>query len=108
MFGGKITKHHVMRGFNHAKNFLGHAYNQTKDFLGTIDSGVSNLKTIYGALAPVLESYGINPAIKGVMKALTNYDSVKNRVTEEHDRAMNHYNNVKNTLSNKKVNFDLA
>ena len=108
MFGGKITKHQVIHGFNRAKNFLGQAYNNTRDFLGTIDNGVNNLKTIYGALAPVLESYGVNPANKNLMKAISNYDQVKSKVTEEHDRALNHLNDVRNTLSHKKVNFDFA
>ena len=67
---GKITKQQVARHFNKAKDFLGNAYNQTRNFLGTVDAGVRTLKHVYGALAPVLESYGVSQANKHVMKAL--------------------------------------
>lgn len=105
---GKITKQSMAHHFNKAKNFLGHAYNQTKNFLGDVDSGVKTFKHIYGALAPVLESYGINANNKHVMKALTGYDTIKSHVMEGHDRVMNDVNNVKNTLAKKNVKFDFT
>jgi len=105
---GKITKQHVAHHFNQAKNFLGNAYHHTKNFLGDIDSGVKTFKTIYGALAPVLDSYGIQSNNKHVMKALTGYDTIKNHVVEGHDRVMNDINTVKNNLVKKNVKFDFA
>ena len=71
-----------------------------------MDNGVRTLKHIYGAVAPVLESYGVNPANKHVMKALNGYDSIRNNVMEHHDRVINDVNNVRNNLVKKKVNFD--
>jgi hypothetical protein len=56
---GKITKQQVAHHFNRAKDFLGNAYNQTRSFLGDVDAGVRTFKQIYGAVAPVLESYGV-------------------------------------------------
>ena len=105
---GKITRHHVQHHFNKAKEFIGNAYHHTKNFLGDIDSGVRTFKHVYGALAPVLESYGVNSGNRHVMKALTGYDNVRNQVMEGHDRVMNDYNNVKDTLAKTKVNFDFA
>ena len=105
---GKINKHQVAHHFNRAKEFLGNAYNRTKTFLGDLDNGVKTFKHVYGALAPVLESYGVNPANRHVMKALTNYDTIKGHVLENHDRVMNDINNVKTTLGHKKVNFNFA
>jgi hypothetical protein len=49
----------------------------TKNFLNNVDGGVKTFKTIYGALAPVLDSYGINGGNKHVMKASTGCDTVK-------------------------------
>ena len=72
---GKITKQQVAHHFNKAKDFLGDAYNQTLNFQGTVDAGVRTFKHVYIALAPVLESYGVSPGNKHVMKALTGYDT---------------------------------
>jgi len=105
---GKLTKHHVARGIHHAKNFLGQAYNTTRNMLGNVDQGVRTFKHIYGAVAPVLESYGINTGNKHVMKAISGYDTIRGHVMEGHDRAMNDLSNLKNTLASKKVRFDFA
>ena len=105
---GKITKHHVKHHFNKAKEFLGNAYHNTKDFLGDIDSGVRTFKQVYGVLAPVLESYGVNTN-KHVMKALTGYDNIRGHVMEGHDRVMNDVNTIqKNNLQKKNVDFDFT
>ena len=104
---GKISRRDVAHHFNRAKNFLGNAYHHTRSFLGDVDHGVRTFKQIYGAIAPVLESYGVNPANKHVMKALTGYDSIRNNVLENHDRVVNDVNNIKNNLVKKKVNLIL-
>ena len=41
---GEITKQQVAHHFNKAKDFLGNAYNQTRNFLGTVDAGVRTSK----------------------------------------------------------------
>ena len=105
---GKITKQQVSHHFNKAKDFLGNAYNQTRNFLGNLDHGVITFKQVYGAIAPVLESYGANPGNKTMMKALTGYDTIKGHVMEGHDRVMNDVNTIKNTLAKKNVKFDFS
>ena len=103
---GKMSRRDVAHHFNRAKNFLGNAYHQTRNFLGDVDHGVRTFKQIYGASAPVLESYGVNPANKHVMKALNGYDSIRNNVMEHHDRVVNDVNNIKNSLVKKKMNLN--
>ena len=106
---GKISHHQVAHHFSKAKQLLGSAYHQTKNFLGNVDHGIRTFKHIYGAVAPVLESYGVNPANKHVMKALTGYDNIRNSVMENHDKVLNDINTVKHELSNKKqINLDFA
>ena len=105
---GKITKQQVAHHFNKAKDFPGNAYNQTRNFLGTVDVGVRTFKHVYGALAPVLESYGVSPGNKHVMKALTGYDTKKGQVMEGHDRVTNDVNNVKGRSAQKNVRFDFT
>ena len=105
---GKITKQQVAHHFNRAKDFLGNAYNQTRSFLGDVDAGVRTFKQIYGAVAPVLESYGVKAGNKHVMKALTGYDTIRGHVMEGHDRVVNDVNNVKNHLAQKNMRFDFT
>ena len=92
---GKITKRDVYHHFSKAKECLGNAYNHTKNFLGDVDQGVRTFKEIYGAVAPVLESYGIKPDNKHVIKALSGYDNIRNSVMENHDRVINDIHKVK-------------
>ena len=40
---GRVTKQQVAHHFNKAKNFLGNAYNQTRNFQGHADAGGENL-----------------------------------------------------------------
>ena len=105
---GKITKQQVAHHFNKATDFLGNAYNQTRNFLGTVDAGVRTFKHVYGALAPVLESYGVSPRNKHVMKALTADDTIKVQVVDGHDRVMNDVNNVMGRLAQKNARFDFT
>ena len=105
---GKITKQQVAHHFNKAKVFLGNDYHQTRNFLGNVDAGVKTFKHVYGALAPVLESYGVSPGNKHATKALTRYDTIKGQVMEGHDRVMNDVDNVKRRLAQKNVRFDLT
>ena len=95
---GKITKHQVAHHFNKAKNCLGNAYNNTRRSLGDVDQGVRTFKQIYGALAPVLESYGVNTGSKHVVKALSCYENIRHTVMENHDQVVNDINSVKHKL----------
>ena len=83
---GKITKQQVAHHFNKAKDFLGNAYHQTRNFLGNVDAGVKTFERVYGALAPVLESYGVSPRNKHVMKAFTGYDTINWQVMGGNER----------------------
>ena len=105
---GKITKQQVSHHFNKAKIFFGHAYNHTKNFLGDVDQGVRTVKSIYGAVAPILESYGVNTNNKHIMKAVSGYDNIRHNVMENHDRVVNYINKVKNNLRQKNLNFEIA
>ena len=105
---GKIAKQQVHHHFNKANDFLGNAYNKTKSFLGTVDSGINNIKTIYIVVSPIMESYGVNPANKSVMKALTEYDTIKSHVMENHDRVFNDINRVRSDLGKKNIKFDFT
>ena len=103
---GKISRRDVAHHFNKAKNFLGNAYHHTRNCLGDVDHGVRTFKHIYGAIAPVLDSYGVNPANQHVMKAFNGYAIIRSNVMDQHDRVINDVNNVRNNLVKKNVNFD--
>jgi len=106
---GKITKQQGNHHFNRAKDFLGNAYNKTKNFLSDIDHGVKTFKSIYNVVAPVLDSYGLNASKNNhVMKALTGYDNIRNNIIEKHDRVINDAQKVKNNLAKKNINFNFS
>jgi hypothetical protein len=99
----------VSHHFNRAKDFLGKAYNQTKSFLGDVDSGVKTFKNIYGVVAPILDSYGLNASKNThVIKALSGYDDIRNNIIEKHDRVVNDVKKVKNNLVKKNINLDFS
>lgn len=95
---GKVTKRQVLHHFSRAKDFLGSAYNQSKNFLGDIDSGVRTFKHVYGTLAPVLESYGVTAPNKQVMKALSGYDNIRGQVMQGHDKVVSDIHTLKNKI----------
>ena len=114
---GKLNKHHVARGVNNAKNLIGQAYHGTRNMMGNVDSGVRAFKQFYGAVAPVLESYGVPTGNKQVMKALSGYDSIRGQVMDGHDRVMGDVSKLKKTLGgggggggggSKRVSFEFA
>ena len=49
---GKLTKKSLVNGFNKAKNFIGHAYNTTKNVLSNVDNGVKLFKHVYSVAHP--------------------------------------------------------
>ena len=53
-----------------------------KTCLGYVDHGIRTFKHIYGAVAPVLQSYGLKSGHNHVMKALTGYDNIRSNVME--------------------------
>ena len=54
----KLTRKHIVHGLGKAKNFIGSAYNHTKNFLGNVDHGDRVLKHVYGAIAPYWTNTG--------------------------------------------------
>ena len=64
----KLSKRNVLHGLSRAKNFIGNAYHSTKNFLGNVDNGVRLVKTVYGALSPMIAYYGGAGVTKNVMK----------------------------------------
>ena len=103
---GKISKREVYHHLNKAKYFIGKAYTNTKNFLGDVDQGVRTFKHIYGAVAPILDSYGIKSDNKHIIKAISGYDNIRNSVMENHDRVVNDLHKVKNSLRSRK--FDIS
>ena len=76
----KLTKRNVIHGLNRAKNFVCNAYHTTKNFLGNIDNAVRLLKAVYGALSPMVASYGGAGVTKNIMKTLSGYDNIQHQV----------------------------
>ena len=83
------------------KSHLHSGYYHTKNFLGKVDHAVNAGKQIYNAIEPVINHYvsGHSNAINNtVMKSLSGYESLRNKVMDHHADASYHYGNVKRAL----------
>jgi uncharacterized coiled-coil DUF342 family protein len=101
MFGQKFKKEHLMNAFNKAKNFVGDAYLKSKNILNNIDNGVKIGKQIYSQVSPYINKYLGNHSKSihdNLIKGISKYDDIKNKVLENHDDIINDYNNVKHKL----------
>ena len=105
---GKINKHSLVQGFHKAKQFIGHAYGKTKNFLNDVDYGVRLLKKVYGAVSPILDQYGDNGVNKHVMKAINGYDNIRHRILDSHDEISDHLHKIRCKLNKNKVKFNLV
>lgn len=95
MFGYKITKDSVMKHMKNMKSHLGTAYNNTKNILNGVDSGMRIAKKAYAVLAPVIDQYVGSNASKAIMKGITGYDSLRNKIMEGHDIGMGVHHKLK-------------
>ena len=95
----KLSHHGMKHAFSNVKNFIGNAYHKTKSFLGDVNSGYKMAKTIYGAVAPILDQVSAGKNInKHVMKAVNDFDSIRDKVMDTHSSVINNVNNVKGNL----------
>ena len=91
----------IRRSFHNFRNHLTHGYNQSKNILGQIDSGIGMAKRIYSVLAPTIEQLGGGIINKQAIKALGDYETIRNKVIDEHEGARRHFDNVVGGLQNK-------
>lgn len=97
----KLTKKHIVNSFNTAKNFIGSAYNHTKNVLGGVDHGVKMFKQAYSIAAPLIDHYSgkDNGLHANIMRGLNGYDNIKSQAMEHHDRIGEHINTSKKYCS---------
>lgn len=87
----KLYNHHV-------KNFLGRAYTTGKNILGHIDHTYRTARKIYSIAQPALEHFA--PETKKVLdknlsKAANDYEEVRHKVVDAHDRISKNLKNHK-------------
>ena len=87
---GKFDKNTFKHIFNKSKDFLGKAYNTTKNVLGDVNSGIKTFKNIYEHIAPIFleNKYTQKPAriLDGYYgKGLNAYEKVRDDVVKTHD-----------------------
>ena len=110
MLGVKLNRSSIGNAFSKAKNFIGSAYSTTKNVLGDIDSGMRTAKIIYSAFSPVLTSMlgeqykNVN---KNVIKSLSGYENLRNKIMETDEQAKNHYNQITSDLKKNKIDIGL-
>ena len=90
---GKFGSH-----FNHAKQWVGTAYHQTRKFVGDVDRGMKVAKRVYAVMEPVISQIAGNGVHSNVMKAISGYDNLKHKLTEGHNMAEVYHHKVKRAL----------
>ena len=100
---GKFNRHQLNTIYNNTKKHLGNVYHHTKNVLGHIDNGINVGRTIFSDIQPYLEEYGQSNINKHAMKALTQYDDIKKRVVDTHDKVETGLNEINNKLKRKNI-----
>ena len=120
-FGQKFVSY-LKTGFGNVKNFLGNAYTKTKDTLGSIDNMFSDVKKIYGTVAPAIQDLapaqaqgGLAQLDKIMMKGVQGYENIRNRIDDAESQmigkvgdVMSKVGSVQQKLKNQGYNFDFA
>ena len=120
-FGQKFGSY-LKTGFGNMKNFLGNAYTKTKDTLGSIDNMFSDVKKIYGTVAPAIQDLapaqaqgGLAQLDKMMMKGVQGYENIRNRIDDAESQmigkvgdVMSKVGGVQQKLKNQGYNFDFA
>ena len=120
-FGQKFGSY-LKTGFGNVKNFLGNAYTKTKDTLGSIDNMFSDVKKIYGTVAPAIQDLapeqakgGIDKINKFMMQGVQGYENIRNRIDDAESQmigkvgdVMSKVGGVQQKLKNQGYNFDFA
>ena len=110
MLGIKLNRNSIRDAINKSKNIVGKAYSTTKTFLGDIDSGIKTAKQIYSIVSPTLNSLlgtqykNLN---KNVIKGLSGYENLRNKIMETDEQINNHYNNISSNLKKNKIDIGL-
>ena len=100
---GRVTRESIRNVASKVRGHIQDTYACAKHWGKTIDSGVRMASKIYGAIQPALRDYA--PAAE---KAITNnvravkgeYDSIRDRVVGENERAGNAIASVKSKMPN--------
>jgi hypothetical protein len=98
---GKLTKQTLTNAFHNTKKHLGSAYHHTKHVLGAIDHGVRIAKTVYGAISPYIDELGGGGIHKHAIKAIGDYENIRNKVMDTHDKGEKIYSDINKKLSKK-------
>ena len=92
----------VQNGFRtavgHAVKFastLPRHYHSAKKMLGDVNDAYTTAKKAYSVLEPMVGNPGIN---KHVMKAVSNYEAIRNKVMDTHDTVVNNIEQARSGL----------
>ena len=104
---GKFKQDSIRRSFHIFKKHLTHGYNQSKHILGQKDSGIGMAKRIYGVSAPTIEQLGGGQINQHAIKTLGDYETIRNKVIDEHEGARRHYDNIVGGLAKQGISIGI-
>ena len=90
----KFNKHVFQRTMQNVKGHIGNGYHHLKKIAGNIEHGVHIAKQVYSVLEPVIRHAAGNNIHHNAMKAISGYESIRNKVAE----ADHHVSNIGHKL----------
>lgn len=80
---GKVTPQSIRQTLMNVKSHIGNGYHHLKQIAHHIDHGFHVAKQVYAAVEPAIRHLaGHNPAHGHVMKAISGYESLRNKVVD--------------------------
>lgn len=90
-------------GFNHVKGFLNNSYHIGKKLLSNIDEAYTIGKQVYSSVQPLLREFVPETTRKSIdetlMKGVSNYENLRNKVMDIDSKVANKFSEVKNNLN---------
>ena len=95
---------------HHVKNFLGQGYHHGKRFLGHLDHAYRTGKEIDKIVEPALQQLAPETTGKAnshLNRLDSNYNSIKNKVMDTHDKVEYHANDILGKLKHKNIHIGI-
>ena len=92
----KFSLQHARQAAQRVKSGIAGSYHTAMKIAGGIDHGLTVAKRLYGAIAPMLDEFGVSH--RPAMKALTTYEDFKRKAIDVHDLAETTANRVRRTV----------
>ena len=94
-----IHPHHVRHALHSAKRFAIDTYHQGRKWAQGVDAWASLFRRGLSAAAPLLQDLGAGQALGHGVRAIQNFDTVRQNVVDLDTRGREHFNRISDALA---------